>query len=67
MTLRGYSLFEVVNYPEVFQRAKQHVYDRLEDRSYQPVIDSVFAFEDVAQAHRHMVSNEQKGKIVVKI
>jgi NADPH:quinone reductase-like Zn-dependent oxidoreductase len=56
-----------VNYPEVFQRAKQHVYGRLEDRSYQPVIDSGFAFEDVAQAHRHMVSNEQKDKIVVKI
>jgi tumor protein p53-inducible protein 3 len=57
----------VVNYPEVFERAKQHVYKRFEDGSYQPVIDSVFAFEDVADAHRHMVSNQLMGKIVVEI
>ncbi|MDA0820992.1 MAG: zinc-binding dehydrogenase [Proteobacteria bacterium] len=64
--MRGYSVFEVANYPAIFQRAKQHAYERLEDRSYQPVIDPVFAFEDVADAHRHMVSNEQMGKIVAE-
>lgn len=67
LTMRGYSLFEVVNFPAVYKRAIKHVYDRLEDGSYQPVIDSVFALENVADAHRHMASNAQMGKIVVKV
>jgi NADPH:quinone reductase-like Zn-dependent oxidoreductase len=67
LTMRGYSLFEVVNFPAVYKRAIKHVYDRLEDGSYQPVIDSVFALENVADAHRHMASNVQMGKIVVEV
>lgn len=67
LTMRGYSLFEVVNYPEVFKRAVKHVYDNLAVGGYQPVIDSIFSLDDVADAHRHMVSNTQKGKIVVKV
>ena len=30
-----------------------------------PVIDSVYAFADIAQAHRHMEANANTGKIVV--
>ncbi len=67
LTMRGYSLFEVVNYPAVFERAVRHVYDGLEDSTYQPIIDSVFPLEKVADAHRHMASNTQMGKIVVTI
>jgi NADPH:quinone reductase-like Zn-dependent oxidoreductase len=67
LTIRGYSLFEVVNFLAVYQRAIKHVYDRLEDGSYQPVIDSVFALENVADAHRHMASNTQMGKIIVEV
>jgi NADPH:quinone reductase-like Zn-dependent oxidoreductase len=37
------------------------------DGSYQPVIDSVFPLGWVADARRHMASNTQKGKIVVKV
>lgn len=67
LTLRGYSLFEVVNFPEVFARAQRHVYERLERGDYQPVIDSTFPLERVADAHRHMASNAQQGKIVVTV
>lgn len=67
LTMRGYSLFEVVNFPDVFERAKQHVYEGLERGDYQPVIDSTFPLERVADAHRHMASNTQKGKIVVTV
>ena len=67
LTMRGYSLFEVVNFPHIFARAKRHVYDGLERGDYQPVIDSTFPLERVADAHRHMASNTQKGKIVVTV
>jgi len=67
ITFRAYSLFEVVNFPDVFARAIRHVYDGLESGRYQPVIDSVFKLDDVAAAHRHMASNTQKGKIVVEV
>ena len=67
LTMRGYSLFEVVNFPDVFARAKQHVYDGLERGDYQPIIDSTFPLANVAEAHRHMASNTQKGKIVVTV
>jgi len=32
-----------------------------------PVIDSVYAFDDIADAHRHMEANANTGKIVVTI
>ena len=32
-----------------------------------PLVDSVFALEDVARAHEHMESNRNRGKIVLKI
>ncbi len=67
LTLRGYSLFEVVNYPDVFRRGVCHVYDHLEDGRYSPVVDRVFPLEDVVDAHRYMMSNAQRGKIVVTV
>ncbi len=67
LTMRGYSLFEVVNFPPVFERAKRHVFDGLERGDYHPVIDSTFSLEEVVEAHRHMASNTQKGKIVVTV
>jgi NADPH:quinone reductase-like Zn-dependent oxidoreductase len=32
-----------------------------------PVIDSTYAFDDIADAHRHMAANANTGKIVVTI
>jgi len=32
-----------------------------------PVVDRVFALEDVAQAHLHMESNANAGKIILQI
>ncbi|MCC9137206.1 NAD(P)H-quinone oxidoreductase [Pontibacter silvestris] len=37
------------------------------DGSIKPVVDSVFDWEDVADAHRHMEENKNIGKIVLKI
>ena len=32
-----------------------------------PEIDKVFAFDEMAEAHRYMESNAQIGKILVKV
>jgi NADPH:quinone reductase-like Zn-dependent oxidoreductase len=65
LTLRGYSLFEVINFPEVFARGKAAVAAGLAAGRYRPEIDRVYALEDIIEAHRHMESNSQCGKIVV--
>ncbi|WP_058308408.1 NAD(P)H-quinone oxidoreductase [Gracilibacillus massiliensis] len=38
-----------------------------DNKSLQPVIDQVFPIEDVAKAHRHMESNKNIGKILLKV
>lgn len=65
LSVRGYTLFEVVSDPARFARAKQYIYDGLEAGALKPVIDSSFTLDAIADAHRYMESNRQKGKIVV--
>lgn len=37
------------------------------DGTLQPVIDSVYSWEDVADAHRRMGNNENTGKIILRV
>ncbi len=65
LTFRGYTLFEIVGDPEKFARAKGYVYEGLASGTLKPVIDRVFILDEIADAHRHMESNRQLGKIVI--
>jgi NADPH:quinone reductase len=67
LTVRGYTLFEIVGDAEKFARGKQFVYDGLESGSLKPIIDRTFPLESIVEAHRYMESNQQKGKIVVTV
>ncbi len=67
LTVRGYTLFEIVKQPAMLAAGKQFVFDGLQSGALAPVIDSTFTLEDIAAAHRHMESNQQKGKIVVTV
>ncbi|MGD2112645.1 MAG: zinc-dependent alcohol dehydrogenase family protein [Gammaproteobacteria bacterium] len=67
LTVRGYTLFEIVKDPGKFARGKQFVYQGLESGALKPVIDRRFALEDIIEAHRYMESSRQKGKIVVTV
>jgi NADPH:quinone reductase-like Zn-dependent oxidoreductase len=67
LTVRGYTLFEIVRDPELLDRGKQFIYQGLESGALKPVIDHTFPLEDIAEAHRYMESNQQKGKIVVTV
>lgn len=52
---------------EKLAHARSFVYDGLKSGKLKPVIDKIFAFDDIAEAHRYMESNTQVGKIVVTI
>ena len=67
LSIRGYSLFEVVSNPEVFVAAKQYVYDHLASGQFKPHIDKVFPLAEIVAAHRYLESNAQIGKIVVTV
>jgi NADPH:quinone reductase len=67
LTLRGYTMFEIVKSPERLGRGKQFIYDGLESGALKPIIDRTFPLENIVEAHRHMESNQQKGKIVVTV
>jgi len=67
LTLRGYTLFEVVSNPERMARAKQYVIDGLASGTLKPIIAKTFPFENIVDAHRFMESNEQIGKIIITV
>ena len=67
LVIRGYTLFEIVNDKERLARGKQYVYDGLESGALSPFIDRTFTLDAIADAHRYMESNAQKGKIVVTV
>jgi NADPH:quinone reductase len=67
LTIRGYTLFEIVRDPEKLARGKQFIYSGLESGALKPIIDRTFPLEEIADAHRYMESNQQKGKIVVTV
>jgi NADPH:quinone reductase-like Zn-dependent oxidoreductase len=67
LTLRGYTLFEVVSDPERMAKGKRYVLDGLASGKLTPVIAKTFAFDKIVEAHRFMESNAQIGKIVVTV
>ncbi|MEJ2232052.1 MAG: zinc-binding dehydrogenase, partial [Nitrospirales bacterium] len=67
LTIRGYTLFEIVKQPESLVRGKDYIYRGLESGALKPIIDRTFPLADIVDAHRYMKSNQQKGKIVVTV
>lgn len=67
LTIRAYTLFEIVKDPEKLERARKFIYEGLESGILKPVIDRTFPLEQIVEAHRYMESNKQQGKIVVTV
>ncbi len=67
LTVRGYTLFEIVSDPEKMVRGKNFIYDGLSSGALKPTIARTFPLEDIVEAHRFMESNQQMGKIVVTV
>jgi len=67
LTIRGYTLFEIVNDIERLANGKQYIYDGLQSGALKPIIDRSFPMNAIVEAHRYMESNQQIGKIVVTV
>lgn len=67
LTVRGYTLFEITAHAEKMARARQYVYDGLASGQFKPRIDRTFTLDEVVEAHRYLESNQQIGKIVVRV
>lgn len=67
ITVRPYVLFQFTTDPEALEAGKRFVYEGLESGKLKTVIDRVFTLDQIVDAHRHMESNTQLGKIVVKV
>jgi NADPH2:quinone reductase len=66
--MHAYALFECTTNPATVERGKRYVYDGLESGVLKPILDpKVFTLDHIADAHRYLESNEQFGKIVVKV
>lgn len=65
LTVRGYELFEVTMDDVKLARGKRFVLDGLADGTLRPIIAATYAFDRIVEAHRHLESNAQIGKIVV--
>lgn len=67
LSMRGYTLFEVLGDETRFANGKRFVNHGLEAGDFKPIISRTFDFENMVEAHRYMESNQQFGKIVVTV
>jgi len=67
LVIQGYTLFEITQNEEKLAAAKTYLLDLFNSGAALPVIDKVFPFEEMQEAHRYMESNQQMGKIVVDV
>lgn len=65
LSIKGYTLFEIVAQPELRKKAEQYVFNQIEKGNFKPKIARTFKLDDIVKAHEYMESNEQIGKIVV--
>ncbi|MFG1998330.1 zinc-dependent alcohol dehydrogenase family protein [Spirillospora sp. NPDC048911] len=65
LNMRTYTVHETTTDPERLRRAAAFVASGLRAGAFRPVIDRTFELGDIVEAHRHMESNTQVGKIVV--
>ena len=67
LTIRGYTLREILSVPQRKAEALKYVFDHVAAGTFKPRIDRVFPLAQIAEAHRYMESNQQIGKIVVTV
>jgi len=66
--LRRYHVFEVAPAPAALRRAEHFVRGGLATGAFAPVVDRVFDFDDLVEAHRYADSPERRpSKPVVRM
>lgn len=67
LTVRGYTLFEILPQPDIRAKAEKYIFKKLEEGIFKPVIARTFPLEKIVEAHQCMEANEHIGKIVVEV
>jgi NADPH:quinone reductase-like Zn-dependent oxidoreductase len=67
LTIRGYTLWEITLDPARRRRAVDFIAGHLARGTLRPVIDRVFALDEIVEAHRYIESGRQTGKIVIDV
>ncbi|MFJ1213686.1 zinc-dependent alcohol dehydrogenase family protein [Burkholderia pyrrocinia] len=67
IVIQGYELFEITTDETKLEQAKAFISEGLSSNVLRPVIDRVFRFDEIADAHRYMEAGNQVGKIVVTL
>ena len=67
LNMRGYTLMEICQDSDRFEKAKQYILNALESKKLKPIIAKKFPLDKIVDAHRYLESNEQFGKIVVTV
>lgn len=65
LTMRGYTLFEIISDPVRFDKAKKFVFEAVSAGQLKPIIAKTFTLNEIVEAHRFLESNQQIGKIIV--
>ncbi|GAA2169032.1 zinc-dependent alcohol dehydrogenase family protein [Actinomadura napierensis] len=64
LNMRTYTVHETTTDPERLRRAEAFVASGLRTGAFTPIVDRVFDLGDIVEAHRHLESGTQTGKII---
>ncbi len=67
LTIHAFTMPFLTRDPVRLEKGKTFVLDGVAAGHFKPVIARMFPFEQIADAHRYMESNQQVGKIVVTV
>jgi len=67
LTIKGHNIWVTSGSPQRQKAAVDFVINGLEKGTLKPIIDRVFPFDKIVDAHRYLEANGQMGKIVVTI
>ena len=67
LSMRAYSLMEIIGDTQRRERGVKYVLDGLASGALTPKIAKTFTLDQIVEAHRYMEGNEQIGKIVVTV
>jgi NADPH:quinone reductase-like Zn-dependent oxidoreductase len=65
LTLRAYSVFRTTSDAQTMSEARDYIIGGVQRGAFRPLVDRVFALDDVVAAHRYLEASEQVGKVVI--
>jgi NADPH:quinone reductase-like Zn-dependent oxidoreductase len=67
LTLRGYTVSEIVRDAQAIEAAKKYIGDRLADGRFVPRIARTFNLDQTVEAYRYLESDQKVGRVVITI